>query len=339
MILRLNEDELFMLTSSTNNPECFLPDRSENFKSRMGIKMISEDGTNFLQGFGAFDILTNNSYKVVKNYVAPECRNIGFEGIIDQFLHSYAKEITMNNVDNNNNYEKGEDSSMNKRIAKKQQKKNKNNNDIKKVSDAKPEVIETLVKPEEPKIEQVEKVEVIKEVAVEATQNVQEIKESNNVEVSCNATIGDNHIINCETITDEAKANSIVSYFTEIDKLAELPARNKNSIGIVLSSISFEGKEVGFIIFDIYKTNRGTYAKLLNIFVLEDYRNVELGKTMFKHAMQFIRENTFGDSKINAIFVTAVGSKKEVVAKIAENNGFTNEGKTRGRINLSIELN
>lgn len=101
MIYKINNDELFNLSSSIGE-NAYLPELSKNFISRLGIKMVSEDGNNILQGFGAFDICKEDdgeiTYKIIKIYISPEFVNTDYKDIILEHLCKYAKDEAFGHI-------------------------------------------------------------------------------------------------------------------------------------------------------------------------------------------------------------------------------------------------
>ena len=100
MIKQINEDELFFLTLENN---IILKEHCNNFKERMGIKMISEDGTNFLQGVACCDIVkTSNMADNIQIWVNPKCINTDFYNILKFHINELSHKYKENNKDHNN---------------------------------------------------------------------------------------------------------------------------------------------------------------------------------------------------------------------------------------------
>lgn len=89
MINRINETELYEISIRNN---VILPKHPDGFVERLGISMISEDGTSFLQGLAVSDLVeTSNGPDTILQYIwtNPECRGIGFGRVLRENMDRY----------------------------------------------------------------------------------------------------------------------------------------------------------------------------------------------------------------------------------------------------------
>lgn len=99
MITQINEDELFFITLENN---IILKQHCNNFKERIGIKMESEDGTNFLQGIACCDIVkTSNMADNVQIWVNPKCINTNYNEVLKFHINKLSEKYKEENKDSN----------------------------------------------------------------------------------------------------------------------------------------------------------------------------------------------------------------------------------------------
>ena len=92
MITEINMDELKTLCEAHGVPMSRA--LSTDSTGRYAIKMVSEDGTNFLQGLACFELygLSSGTWaRILLAWVAPECRDVGFEMPLVTHAEMYAK--------------------------------------------------------------------------------------------------------------------------------------------------------------------------------------------------------------------------------------------------------
>lgn len=294
MIYKINNDELFNLSSSIGE-NAYLPELSKNFISRLGIKMISEDGNNTLQGFGAFDMCKEDSgeitYKIIKIYVSPEFNDTNYKDVILEHLCKYAKEeafghITLTNKNDDQNNLVTTD----------------HNNDVKEITES----------TENKLLENIHN-----EISEEKT------------EIPLNNTLND---IKINILTDESEISDLIEYLSELDKAAELPNRNKHSIGLKAFTInSSDGYPIAILVEDIFETAKGKFIKIMNVFVTEENRKKHFATKLLHKSIKDFNENNY-----NNLFISCVGTNKEILSSILQSLKFNFDGNSRGKINYYL---
>ena len=241
MICRINNDELFTLSSSLGE-EAYLPKLSDNLIKRAGIKMISEDGNNILQGFGAFDIIQGENeitYKIIKVFISPQFTDTNYGDIIIKYLCEYAKELAFGHI----------------------------------------------------------------------------ILDNRKTFVTSN----------------ESEIIFIVDTMSKGHPEALLPKNNKNTVDTVCLYIKDREDIIGFAVLDYFKTAKGLFSRLMNVFVLPEYRNKGIATELLKEC-----KTLFDNSKDKNFFISCVGNDKEILSSILKNLGFIFDGEARGKINYYL---
>lgn len=89
MIKLINEEEIKEIIKTVGEQE--LPPYSRGHKDIVGVSMISEDGSNFLQGFAYVDLYEVKKGicgKILNVWVHPECRVLGYGNILLENLEN-----------------------------------------------------------------------------------------------------------------------------------------------------------------------------------------------------------------------------------------------------------
>lgn len=253
MIFNINENELFNISSKIGE-SAYLPKYSENIIGRYGMKMISEDGTSFLQGFGAFDIINNNNINcnIIKIWIAPECLNTNFEEILKFHLNEYAKEI-INNIK--------DDEKMNKRQAKKNEKKNNNK-----------------IKFEKPKIFTSDKIS--KSTCIHLDNNDHIINKNKIITVFSKKEEIDSII---DSFSKEDK----------LAETPNLNKNNIGVKCFIINNNSTDNcYPIGFALIDIFETSKGKFARLLNIYIKKESRNFTYGTNLLNEIINWFNNES-----------------------------------------------
>ena len=101
MIKEMNENELQKLmeereVQGKSGRPFELPTYASKDALRVCLEMRSEDGTNFLQAVGMADLYETRAGmcgKVLYVWVAPECRRLGYGGVMAQHLAKYVRDF------------------------------------------------------------------------------------------------------------------------------------------------------------------------------------------------------------------------------------------------------
>lgn len=93
MIIEMNENEYKELKDKVIGDELTLSQSMPKGNCVKYYKMVSEDGTEFLQGVGAMQMFENDKCKVLGVWVDSRCRNIGFGSALLENMEQYAKDI------------------------------------------------------------------------------------------------------------------------------------------------------------------------------------------------------------------------------------------------------
>lgn len=333
MINLINEEELFNLSLSTGYEDSLLPKHEDHFKERIGIKMVSEDGTNFLQGLASLDILeVNNEIKLGNKFiwVNPVCKNTNFIDILklhidlesNKYIESkYLKKEVEKDMSKIKNKRKNK-----KALEKKFKKENKNNINIIK-EETKENITQCSVPEDEKSI---------------GKGKCNHILHQNNEKLIEDFSKVMNAPINISFISNDDEINKIIKEIN--NPLAELPALMKSHITL-LASFEKDEKDnvIGFACADTYNVSKSVGIKLLNIYVDEKYYNngiaTKLVKDLEKKSIEYVKTNKDTYPHDNITFIAnAVGKNKEYVAKILEKLNYIKDGESRGRISFIKEL-
>lgn len=326
MIYSINEKELYDLSVSTGFSSSLLPEHCNNFAKRIGIKMISEDGTNFLQGFASTDLTSNEDHSPFFIWVHPACINTNFSDVLKENLENEYNRITH---DEKGDLEEDMSKIKNKRKnQKKLEKKFKNA----KVSYKKPVVSNNL-----------------SDVIGKSQCNHIETKDTETAEEFIDRVAGDfNEKMNKPEDLDIVRFtndNDIIKTINEIgDPLAELPSLMKSHVLLLTSLIKDnKGNVIAFACADTYNVAKSVGIKFINIYVDEKERNKGLAtavtKDLEKFSSEFVKDHKDLYPEENITFIAnAVGKDKSIVAKIFDKMNFNLDGTSRGRISYSKEI-
>lgn len=354
MIYKVNEEELYLTSLGVLNEGGMLPERCEGFVERKGIKMVSDEDNNFLQGFASFDINTSNEIKNIFTWVNPFCKDSNYNNVLyeNMILLYDLKELINKNNDNKVNNKVSEDNEMsNKRQIKKNMKKNLNEkNKFNFKSECSASTNSNLNKS-------------CFHEGFELNNNNKNTNKINNknsngmvVCVGADSTVHNSSCYHWTDKIEETSTNNITDqgianikdfkFLTESDidiydvansfneREAELPSLMKSNIHII-SEVKYDSNNniIGFISADVYNTPNESGIKGLNIYVKPEFRNNGIANELFslfiKNAENFIKNSN--DINHKGVFIMkSVGSNKDFVEKILNKNNFINEGPTRG---------
>lgn len=373
MIYKVNEEELYLTSLRVLNEGGILPERCEGFVERKGIKMVSDEDNNFLQGFASFDINNLNEVKNIFTWVNPICKDSNYNNILyeNMILLYDLKELINNKFDN----KISEDNEMsNKRQTKKNMKKNSENNKNKNIKgiyvsstnhDLNKSCIhcEDLIKSKNEDLNNISNND-NRNNNNNNKNNKNNIKGITTVCTSEDSSVGSGSCYHFEdksetfknNINDQRIANmGDFKFLTESDidiydvansfneREAELPSLMKSNIHII-SEVKYDSDNniIGFISADVYNTPNESGIKGLNIYVKPEFRNNGIANELFskfiKNTEDFIKNSN--DINRKGIFIMkSVGSNKDFVEKILNKNNFVNEGSTRGGTLFTKEFN
>ena len=326
MIYSINEKELYDLSVSTGFSSSLLPKHCNDFVKRIGIKMISEDGTNFLQGFASTDLTLNKDHSPFFIWVHPACINTNFSEVLKENLENEYNRITYNEK---GDLEKDMSKIKNKRKnQKKLEKKFKNA----KISYEKPVVSNNLsdvIGKSKCNHINKENTETTEEFIARTVDNFEEkMNKPENLDII--------HLTNDDDI------NKMINKIG--DSLAELPSLMKSHVSLLVSLVK-DNKDnvIAFACADTYNVAKSVGIKFINIYVNEKEQNKGLATAVVndleKFSSEFVKEHKDLYPEDNITFIAnAVGKDKDIVAKIFEKMNFNLDGTSRGRISYSKEI-